>query len=120
MNLKRIKCNFLGHKPSKEGKYYDKLGNYFYKWKCEHCSVLLGLPNMSEKLLKTIPMPEEITQKQASELLEYATNSELKTMKGIANTVNSILEKDPVCIELQPGECERYGSCAKCPYLRKR
>ena len=55
----KLKC-FIGtkHKPSKQGKYLDKSGNYTYKWKCKICGALLGLPHMTDEYIKkNCPIP---------------------------------------------------------------
>lgn len=52
-----LKC-LIKHQPGKEGRYYSKSGNYVYKWKCERCSRLLGLPHLTKKYIdENYPMP---------------------------------------------------------------
>ena len=57
--LSTLKCFIRRkHKPSEQGRYLDKSGNYTFKWKCERCGVLLGLPHMTDEYIKkNFPMP---------------------------------------------------------------
>ena len=56
--LSTLKCFRREHKPSEQGRYLDKSGNYTFKWKCERCGVLLGFPDMTDEYIKkNFPMP---------------------------------------------------------------
>lgn len=64
--LNKLKCFIrMKHKPSKQGRYLDKSGNYTFKWKCERCGALLGLPHMTDEYIKKNypipPLPRRIT-----------------------------------------------------------